>query len=85
MVVATKANPVVAAMVMVAPICPVLARNQLILTSSLESKFTRQGDTIELKQTGLINKIIKTTGMQDANGKPTPAKRHHQIKVDQFD
>ena len=36
-------------------------------------KFTRQGDTIKLKQTGLINKIIEAAGMQNANGKPTPA------------
>ena len=43
------------------------------VSNFLGIKFTRQGDTIELKQTGLINKIIEATDMQDANGKPTPA------------
>ncbi len=43
------------------------------VSNFLGIKFTRHGDTIELKQTGLINKIIEATGMQDSNGKPTPA------------
>ena len=43
------------------------------VSNFLGIKFTRHGDTIELKQTGLINKVIEATGMQDANGKPTPA------------
>ena len=43
------------------------------VSNFLGIKFTRHGDTIELKQTGLINKIIEATGMQDANGKSTPA------------
>jgi len=35
--------------------------------------FTRKGNTIELKQTGLIEKVIKATGMQDCNSCETPA------------
>jgi hypothetical protein len=43
------------------------------VSNFLGIKFTRNGDTIELKQTGLIDKIIEATGMQDCNPKPTPA------------
>ena len=43
------------------------------VSNFLGIKFTRNGDTIELKQTGLIEKIIEATGMQDAKGKSTPA------------
>ena len=43
------------------------------VSNFLGIKFTRNGDTIELKQTGLINKIIDATGMQGGNGKSTPA------------
>ena len=35
--------------------------------------FKRKGDTIELLQTGLINKIIETTGMKNANTANIPA------------
>ena len=35
--------------------------------------FERKGKTIELKQTGLIDKLIEATGMKDANPKSTPA------------
>ena len=35
--------------------------------------FERKGKMIELKQTGLIEKIIEATRMKDANGKSTPA------------
>jgi hypothetical protein len=43
------------------------------VSNFLGIQFTRQGNTIELKQTGLIQKIIEATGMQEANGKSTPA------------
>jgi len=43
------------------------------VSNFLGIKFTRHGDCIELKQTGLINKIIEATGMEDGNSKPTPA------------
>ena len=43
------------------------------VSNFLGIKFSRHGNTIELKQTGLINKLIEATGMQDANGKSTPA------------
>ena len=43
------------------------------VSNFLGIKFTRKGDRIELLQTGLINKILETTGMQDCNSKTTPA------------
>ena len=43
------------------------------VSAFLGIQFTRRGDTIELTQHGLIDKIIAATGLQDANGKPTPA------------
>lgn len=43
------------------------------VSAFLGIQFTRQGDTIELKQLGLIDKIIAATNMQDCNPKPTPA------------
>ena len=43
------------------------------VSAFLGIQFTREGDTIELKQLGLIDKIIEATGMQDANPKDTPA------------
>jgi hypothetical protein len=43
------------------------------VSAFLGIQFTRHGDTIELKQVGLIDKIIEATGMQDCNTKPTPA------------
>jgi hypothetical protein len=43
------------------------------VSAFLGIKFTRNGDTIELKQTGLIDKIIEATGMQDANPAVVPA------------
>ena len=36
-------------------------------------QLTRRDDTIELTQLGLIEKVLETTGMQDCNGKATPA------------
>ena len=35
--------------------------------------FNQEGDTIELSQTGLINKVIKYTGMEGASSKTSPA------------
>ena len=43
------------------------------VSAFLGIQFTRRGDTIELKQLGLIDKIIEATGMQDCNPKTTPA------------
>ena len=43
------------------------------VSNFLGIKFTRHGDTIELKQTGLIDKIVEATGMEDCNSKSTPA------------
>ena len=43
------------------------------VSAFLGIQFTRKGDTIELKQLGLIDKIIEATGMQDANAASVPA------------
>ena len=43
------------------------------VSNFLGIKFTRHGDTIELKQIGLIDKVIEATGLGDCNGKSTPA------------
>ena len=43
------------------------------VSAFLGIQFTRHGDTIELKQLGLIDKIIEATGLQDCNPKSTPA------------
>jgi hypothetical protein len=43
------------------------------VSAFLGIQFTRHGDTIELKQLGLIEKIIAATGMKDSNPKSTPA------------
>jgi hypothetical protein len=43
------------------------------VSAFLGIKFTRQGNTIELKQTGLIDKIIEATGMTEANPATVPA------------
>jgi len=60
----------------------IIAKLSTAMTLTVESKdvssflgiqFTRKGDTIELLQTGLINKIMAATGMKDCNPKSTPA------------
>jgi hypothetical protein len=43
------------------------------VSAFLGIQFTRKGETIELKQVGLINKIIETTGMKDCNPDTVPA------------
>ena len=43
------------------------------VSAFLGIQFTRNGDTIELKQVGLIDKIIEATGLEDANPCKTPA------------
>jgi len=43
------------------------------VSAFLGIQFTRKGETIELNQTGLIDKIIETVGMQDANPAAVPA------------
>jgi len=43
------------------------------VSAFLGIKFTREGDTIQLKQTGLIDKIIEATGMTQANSAAVPA------------
>ena len=43
------------------------------VSAFLGIQFTRKGDTIELLQLGLIDKIIAATGMENANRKKTPA------------
>ena len=43
------------------------------VSAFLGIQFKREGDTIELKQVGLIDKVIEATGLQDANSCVTPA------------
>ena len=43
------------------------------VSAFLGIQFTRKGDTIELVQTGLIDKIMHATGKTDCNAKKTPA------------
>ena len=43
------------------------------VSNFLGIKFTRNGDTIELKQIGLIDKIIEATGMEECDKASTPA------------
>jgi len=43
------------------------------VSAYLGIQFTRKGDTIELKQEGLISKVLETTGMQDCNPDAVPA------------
>jgi hypothetical protein len=43
------------------------------VSAFLGIQFTRRGDTIELKQTGLLEKILEDAGMQDCNSELTPA------------
>ena len=43
------------------------------VSAFLGIQFTRHGDTIELKQVGLIDKILDATGMKDCNPANTPA------------
>ena len=43
------------------------------VSAFLGIQFTRHGSTIELKQLGLIDKVIQDTGMEDANSISTPA------------
>ena len=43
------------------------------VSAFLGIQFTRDGDTIELKQIGLIDKILAATGMENCTGKSTPA------------
>ena len=43
------------------------------VSSFLGIQFTRRGSTIELKQTGLIDKVLAETGMKDCNSSEVPA------------
>jgi len=43
------------------------------VSAFLGIQFTQNGDTIELKQSGLIKKIIEATGMADCNSDAVPA------------
>ena len=43
------------------------------VSAFLGIQFTRRGDTIELKQIGLIDKVLEATGMKDCNPAKVPA------------